>query len=71
MCWWWWWWWVLTTKTQGVGGVYITPFTISPVFVAIYWVVLWVYQAVYVWHLFRSDEVVVNSAAAVGSHFIL
>lgn len=54
-----------------VSGVYITPFTISPVFVAIYWIVLWVYQAVYVWHLFRSDEVVVNSAAAVGSHFIL
>jgi hypothetical protein len=58
-------------SVPGVSNVYVTPFTISPVFVAIYWVVLWVYQAVYVWHLFRSDEVIVSSAAAVGSHFIL
>jgi len=55
----------------GTSHVQITPFTLSPIFVAIYWVVLWVSQAVYVWHLFRSDEAVVNSAASVGSHFIL
>ncbi|KAI5812019.1 hypothetical protein BZA77DRAFT_335460 [Pyronema omphalodes] len=48
-----------------------TPFTLSYVFVSIYWVVLWIMQMVYVWHLFRSDAVAVDSAAAVGSHFIL
>jgi len=48
-----------------------TPFSLSHPFVAIYWVVLWILQIVYVWHLFRSDETAVNSAAAVGSHFVL
>jgi hypothetical protein len=52
-------------------GHHATPFSLSYIFVAIYWIVLWILQVVYIWHLFRSDETVVNSAAAVGSHFIL
>lgn len=43
----------------------------SYIFVDIYWIVLWILQGVYIWHLFKSDEMAVNSAAAVGSHFIL
>ncbi|KAF8253244.1 DUF1774-domain-containing protein [Wilcoxina mikolae CBS 423.85] len=48
-----------------------TPFTLSTVFVDIYWVVLWILQVVYIYHLFKSDETAQNSAASVGSHFIL
>jgi len=47
-----------------------TPFSLNSVFVGLYWIVLWILQLVYVWHLFQSDEVAVDSAAAVGSHFI-
>lgn len=52
-------------------GRHVNPFSLSHVFVSIYWVVLWILQVVYIWHLFRRDETAVNSAAAVGSYFIL
>lgn len=48
-----------------------TPFTPSHVFVGIYWIVLFITQIGYVWHLFSRQEVLVASAASVGSHFIL
>lgn len=50
---------------------FLTPFSISPVFVGIYWIVLWLLQVVFIAHLFSSDEAASNSAAAVGAHFIL
>jgi hypothetical protein len=55
----------------GESNAHVTPFTLSHVFVSIYWIALWLLQLVYIWHLFRSDETAVNSAASVGSHFIL
>jgi hypothetical protein len=48
-----------------------TPYTLSHVFVGIYWIVLFILQAGYVWHLFSKNEVYQVSAANVGSHFIL
>jgi len=59
-----------TTGHHHLFGYRATPFTLSHVFVGIYWIVLWLLQVVYVWHLFRSDETAVDSAASVGSHFI-
>jgi hypothetical protein len=53
------------------GHYHTTPFTINAVFLDIYWIVLWISQVVYIWHLFRSDATAADSAAAVGSHFIL
>lgn len=50
---------------------HMTPFTVSHIFVAIYWIVLWVLQIIYIWHLFSRREEWVKSAASVGSHFIL
>jgi len=48
-----------------------TPFTPNGVFVAVYWIVMYISQAGYIWHLFSRDDVLIKSAAAVGSHFIL
>jgi len=50
---------------------YHTAFTINSVIVSIYWIVLWILQVGYVWHLFSSNTDYVNAAAGVGSHFIL
>jgi hypothetical protein len=55
----------------GMSNLHVTPFTLSHVFVVIYWIVLWIFQAVYMSHLFSSDETATNSATAVGAHFIL
>jgi len=55
----------------GMSDAHPSPFTPSHVFVGIYWIILWVLQSVYIWNLFSSDELAVDSAAAVGSHFIL
>lgn len=55
----------------GMSNLHVTPFTLSHIFVIIYWVVLWLIQAVYISKLFSSDEVACNAAAAVGAHFIL
>jgi len=47
-----------------------TAFNINKVFVYIYWIVLWILQVGYVWHLFSASEELVTAAASVGSHFI-
>jgi len=49
---------------------HFTPFTLNLVFVSLYWVVLWVLQLCYVWHLFSSNADFVTAASNVGSHFI-
>lgn len=48
-----------------------TPFTLSHVFVSIYWIALWVLQAGYLWHLYSSNEDLKKASTSVGSHFIL
>ncbi|RPB03831.1 DUF1774-domain-containing protein [Choiromyces venosus 120613-1] len=55
----------------GVSNAHITSFTISHVFVTIYWVVLFCGQICFVAQLFRTDQAAVTAAASVGSYFIL
>jgi len=55
----------------GVNKVYFTPFALNSVIVNIYFVVLFISQIGYVWHLFSSNADYVNAAASVGSHFII
>jgi len=55
----------------GESWAHITPFTVSHVFMDIYWVVLWISQIVFVWHLFSRKDELIKASAAVGSHFIL
>jgi len=55
----------------GISNLHVTPFTLNHIFVFIYWVVLYILQLVYIWHLFSSNEALVRAAASVGSHFIL
>ncbi|KAK0712142.1 hypothetical protein B0T21DRAFT_415715 [Apiosordaria backusii] len=46
-------------------------FTQNAVITSIYFVVLFIFQLIYISHLFSSDPTTVNAAASVGSHFIL
>jgi len=55
----------------GQSNAHITPFTPSYVFTSIYWIVLYLFQLGYIWHLFSDNETYVKSASSVGSHFIL
>ncbi|KAI1436142.1 DUF1774-domain-containing protein [Xylaria sp. CBS 124048] len=48
-----------------------TAFRMNHIIASVYWVVLFVLQGGYIAHLFSSNPAVVNSACAVGSHFIL
>lgn len=47
-----------------------TPFALNAIVTSIYWIVVLVLQAGYVWHLYSANEDFVKSAANVGSHFI-
>ncbi|KAI9892230.1 MAG: hypothetical protein M1814_001689 [Vezdaea aestivalis] len=47
-----------------------TPFSPNQVIISIYWIVIWILQGGYVWHLFSKNTDYVTSAANVGSHFI-
>jgi len=49
---------------------YLTPFALNSVIVSIYWIVLFILQIGYVWHLFSANTDYVAAAASVGSHFI-
>lgn len=55
----------------GVNRAYPTPFAQNAVITSIYWIVLFILQIGYVWHLFSSNADYVNAAAGVGSHFII
>jgi len=48
-----------------------TAFTMNMIIVSIYWILLFLFQIGYIWHLFSSNAEFVNAATAVGSHFIL
>lgn len=58
-------------STFGQSDAHPTPFTQSYVFVEIYWIVLWVGQIAYIWHLFSKNDAWVRAATTVGPHFIL
>jgi len=60
-----------TPHIFGWRHAWITPFTPNDIFIGIYWILMYVAQAGYIWHLFSRDDVLIKSAAAVGSHFIL
>jgi hypothetical protein len=47
-----------------------TAFALNSLIASIYWIVLFVLQIGYVWHLFSANVDYVNAAAGVGSHFI-
>jgi len=47
-----------------------TAFALNSLIASIYWIILFVSQVGYVWHLFSSNLEYVNAAAGVGSHFI-
>jgi len=53
-----------------VNRIYRTPFALNVVITSIYWILLFIFQIGYVWHLFSSNVDYVNAAASVGSHFI-
>lgn len=55
----------------GVNRIYKTPFAQNAIITSIYWIVLFILQIGYVWHLFSSNGEYVNAAAGVGSHFIV
>jgi hypothetical protein len=55
----------------GISNLHVTPFTLSHIFVFIYWIVLYILQIGYFCHLFSSNEARARVAACVGSHFIL
>ncbi|KAI0159759.1 DUF1774-domain-containing protein [Xylariaceae sp. FL1272] len=55
----------------GQNDVWNTAFRMNHIIASIYWIVLFILQGGYIAHLFSGDVERVNSACAVGSHFIL
>ncbi|KAK8210119.1 hypothetical protein M8818_003606 [Zalaria obscura] len=47
-----------------------TPFAMNPIITSLYWLVLYILQIGYVWHLYSGNSTYVHAAANVGSHFI-
>jgi len=54
----------------GQNSHYHTAFAMNSIITSIYWLVLFILQVGYVWHLFSTNTEYVNAAASVGSHFI-
>lgn len=48
-----------------------TPFALNSVIVSIYWIVLFIGQLGYSWHLYSGNDAYVAAAAGVGSHFVV
>ncbi|KAF2763193.1 DUF1774-domain-containing protein [Pseudovirgaria hyperparasitica] len=55
----------------GQNDLHPTAFALNSVIVSIYWIVLYILQIGYSWHLYSGNSVYVTAAATVGSHFIL
>ncbi|KAI6783424.1 uncharacterized protein J7T54_004451 [Emericellopsis cladophorae] len=51
--------------------LYPSAFTMNSVIASIYWIILFIFQAGYIGHLFSSNADHVHAAASVGSHFIM
>lgn len=54
----------------GQNNAHHTPFTMNSIIVSIYWIVLYMMQIGYCWHLYSGNSTYVTAAANVGSHFI-
>jgi len=54
----------------GQNSYHKTPFTMNAIITSIYWIILFLLQIGYCWHLYASNSVYVTAAATVGSHFI-
>ncbi|KAF2198366.1 DUF1774-domain-containing protein [Delitschia confertaspora ATCC 74209] len=54
----------------GQNSAHHTPFALNSVITSIYWIVLYLLQLGYSWHLYSSETTYVAAAANVGSHFI-
>jgi len=54
----------------GQNRAHHTAFSLNSIIASIYWIVLFILQVGYVWHLFSGNIEYVNAAAGVGSHFI-
>jgi len=54
----------------GQNHAHPSPFTMNPIITSIYWLVLFILQLGYSWHLYSSESVYVAAAANVGSHFV-
>ncbi|KAL1302190.1 hypothetical protein AAFC00_002620 [Neodothiora populina] len=48
-----------------------TPFALNSIIVSIYWIVLYIGQLGYSWHLYSGNDAYVTAAANVGSHFVV
>jgi hypothetical protein len=55
----------------GQNHVHHSPFAMNPIITSIYWIVLYLLQLGYSWHLYSSETAYVSAAANVGSHFIV
>lgn len=51
--------------------LYLTAFRMNHIIASIYWLVLFILQAIYISHLFSNTASRVNEACSVGSHFIV
>lgn len=60
----------IRTHIGDINWIHPSGFTLNNVIMDIYWVVLFIFQAGYIVHLFSSKVETVNAACAVGSHFI-
>ena len=47
-----------------------TPFALNSAITSLYWIILLILQAAYIFHLYSANEAWVKHAANVGSHFI-
>ncbi|KAK8243227.1 hypothetical protein IWZ00DRAFT_359644 [Phyllosticta capitalensis] len=54
----------------GQNNAHPTPFALNSIIVSIYWLVLFILQIGYNWHLYSGNTVYVAAAANVGSHFV-
>lgn len=55
----------------GQNNAHLSPFSMNSVITSIYWILLYLLQLVYTYHLYSSSSVHLTAAANIGSHFIL
>jgi len=62
----------LTRRTiWGQNSAHPTPFSLNSIIASIYWVLLFILQLGYCYHLYHQDKTFVAAAANVGSHFVV